>query len=154
MDLNNARVTHSNDLEENAEYYIEFQCHFIYKFIMEYNGTYTFTNKMYWFGDNVVVCKFKNLENIHEYLDDGFGENTTIKLLQNVKPISEIQIGDILDNNSFVYGLVEIETSKLRKYAKKSIPNKLYHLLTTDGQLKINSVDVKDYNNIIDKSII
>jgi hypothetical protein len=27
-------------------------------------------------------------------------------------------------------------------------------LLTTDGSLKINSVDVKDYNNIIDKFII
>ena len=64
MDLNNTRVTHSDDLEEDAEYHIEFQCHFIYKFIKEYNGTYTFTNKMYWFGDNVVVCKFKNLENI------------------------------------------------------------------------------------------
>ena len=95
-----------------------------------------------------------NLENIHEILDNGFEENTEIYLHKNKKQISQIKIGDILENGSVVYGLVEIEARKLRKYRNKRSPNKLYHLLTTDGRLIINSVDVKDYNNIIDKFII
>ena len=53
-----------------------------------------------------------------------------------------------------MYGLVEIDAIKLRKYYTHKVPSKLYHLLTTDGSLKINSVDVKDYNNLIDKFII
>jgi hypothetical protein len=96
----------------------------------------------------------QNLENIHEILDNGFEENTEIDLHKNKKQISQIKIGDILENGSVVYGLVEIEARKLRKYRNKRSPNKLYHLLTTDGRLIINSVDVKDYNNIIDKFII
>lgn len=102
--------------------------------------------------------KIKNLENIHEFLDDGFEENTIIKLNKNQKRISKIQIGDILENGSMVYGLVEIEAGKLRKFKNKTHPNKLFHLLTTDGTFtslqKLNSINVKDYNNIIDKFII
>ena len=95
-----------------------------------------------------------NLENIHEYLDDGFEENTEIKLHKTKKRIKEIKIGDVLENGTIVYGLVEIDTIKLRKYLTNKVHSKLYHLLTTDGSLKINSVDVKDYNNLIDKFII
>jgi len=105
--------------------------------------------------ENINISQsYKNLENIHEFLDDGFEENTEIKLYGDKKPISKIQIGDILENNSIVYGLVEIEARKLRKYKNKIPPNKLYHLLTTNGILNINSLDVKDYNNLIDKFII
>jgi len=101
----------------------------------------------------------KNLENIHEILDDGFDENIHIKLYNTTKSINKINIGDILENGSSVYGLVEIEAGKLRKYTNTNkSPKKLYHLLTTDGSFtslqKINSVDEKDYNNIIDKFII
>ena len=96
----------------------------------------------------------QNKENIHKFLDDGFEENTSIKLFTNKKLISKIKIGDILENGSIVYGLVEVEAGKLRKYENKTPPNKLYHLLTTDGTLNINSVDEKDYNNVIDKFII
>ena len=97
----------------------------------------------------------KNLENIHEYLDDGFEENTYVDINKTKIKINKIKIGDILDNGSIVYGLVEIDTGKLRKYNKnnKNI-NRLYHLLTTDGNLQINSENVKDYNNLIDKFII
>ena len=104
----------------------------------------------------------QNLENIHEYLDDGFEENTKIKLCKSNKLIKDIKIGDVLENGSIVYGLVQLEARKLRKYKNKIMPNKLYHLLTTDGTFpielkdlqKINSVNVKDYNNLIDKFII
>jgi len=102
--------------------------------------------------------KIQNLENIHEFLDDGFHENTIIKLDKSNKKIKEINIGDILENGSIVYGIVEVENKKLRKYMNKNIYNKLYHLLTTNGFFtilqKINSVDIKDYNNLIDKFII
>jgi len=96
----------------------------------------------------------KNLENIHEYLDNGFEENTLVKLYKTEKEIKNINIGDILENGSIVYGLVEVEARKLRKYINHPAPKKLYHLLTIDGNLKINSENIKDYNNIIDKFII
>jgi hypothetical protein len=102
--------------------------------------------------------EIQNLENIHEFLDDGFDENTIIKLNKSNKKIKEINIGDILENGSIVYGIVEVENKKLRKYMNKNIYNKLYHLLTTNGFFtilqKIDSVDIKDYNNLIDKFII
>lgn len=97
--------------------------------------------------------KIQNLEDIHEYLDVGFEKDTLIKLLNSEIPIHEIKIGDVLDNNSVVYGLVEIEATKLRNYKYKHI-NKLYHLLTTNGQFNLHYMNVKDYNNVIDKFII
>ena len=95
------------------------------------------------------------VENIHEILDDGFEENT---IVMN-KKIKEIMIGDVLENGAFVYGIVEVETNKLNKYinkngSNKNKPNKLFHLLTTDGNLIINNKNVKDYNNLIDENII
>jgi hypothetical protein len=98
----------------------------------------------------------QNLENIHEYLDDGFDENSIVSLMSlkpNV-PIKDIRVGDILENGSIVYGLVEINTRKLRKYNKQKCIKKLYNLLTTDGNFIVNSEKVKDYNNMIDKFII
>ena len=100
----------------------------------------------------------QNLEDIHKYLDDGFCQNTDIKLVNTNKYIKDIEIGDILDNGSSVYGLVELEATNLRKYKNKITTNKLYHLLTTNGYFtslqKGNLVIVKDYNNLIDKFII
>jgi hypothetical protein len=99
-------------------------------------------------------CK-NNLENIHEFLDDGFPENTFIQIYENNMPkivqIKDIQIGDSLENNNKVYGLVEIETNKMRKYLTSYRPNKLYHLLTEKGDLYINHSNIKDYNNLVDK---
>jgi len=92
-----------------------------------------------------------NLENIHAFLDEGFESYNFVKMRHMQKPIDTVQIGDVLENGAIVYGLVEIETNKLRKYFKS---NKLFHLLTTDGQFIINSANVHDYNYIIDKFII
>lgn len=130
--------------------------------IIELSGI-TFSDWDEIIDDKLTIIKkqnknIKNFENIHEFLDNGFKQNTHIKLYNNSKPINEINIGDILENGSSVYGLVEIEAGKLRKYTNKTSPNKLYHLLTTNGTFsslqKINFIDVKDYNNIIDKFII
>jgi hypothetical protein len=101
-----------------------------------------------------------NLENIHEYLDDGFEESVLVKLNNGEeKCVKNIQIGDVLDDFSIVYGLVEIDATKLRNH--KNI-DKLFHLLTTTGHFNINinlnsysySHCIKDYNNLIDKFII
>ena len=130
--------------------------------LIELDG-YTFSD---W--DEIVDNKFnelnyknnniQNLEHVHEFLDDGFEENTIINLYKDNKKIKEIIIGDILENGAIVYGIVEIEARKLRKYINKNTPNKLYHLLTTNGSFtisqNINSIDIKDYNNLIDKFII
>ena len=83
---------------------------------------------------NPKICKLEDINNI---LDKGFKENTLIELKTSVKQIKEIKIGDVLKNNAMVYGLVELK-------------NNMYHLLTTDGSLIINSENVKDYNNLID----
>lgn len=97
----------------------------------------------------------QNLENIHEYLDDGFEGNNIVSLLGSKIPIKDVKIGDILENGSTIYGLVEVETRKLRKYHRKIIkPTKLYNLLTTKGNFVINSKNTKDYNTLIDKFII
>ena len=105
--------------------------------------------------ENNSIC---NLENIHEFLDDGYKESTFVKLYKTTKEISKINVGDILENGSLVYGLVELEARKLRKYTNKTPPKKLYHLLTTNGSFTClqnkKIVDVKDYNNLIDKFII
>ena len=102
-----------------------------------------------------------NLENIHKYFDDGFEENTFVSLIdtinqrKEIKPIKEINIGDVLENGAIVYGLVEIDTRKLRKYDNiDNRPNKLHHILTNDGTFMLNLKNVKDYNNLIDKFII
>ena len=96
-----------------------------------------------------------NLENIHEYLDDGFEETVLVKMYDGKKTcIKNIQIGDVLDDFSIVYGLVEIDATKLRKYKNKKF-EKIYHLLTTNGYFKItNTKYIKDYNDLIDKFII
>ena len=94
----------------------------------------------------------QNLENIHEYLDEGFEESILINLNKGNKYIKDVKIGDILEDLSIVYGLVEIDTTKLRNYTNKT--GKIFHLLTTNGYFKINSDYIKDYNNLIDKFII
>jgi hypothetical protein len=112
--------------------------------LIELNGT-AFSD---W--DELIDENCKHLE--HAY--NGFEETTMVKLHNNSKPINCIKIGDILENGTSVYGLVETCDTKLRNCELTTPANKLYHLLTTDGTLLINSVDVKDYNNLIDKFII
>ena len=53
---------------------------------------------------------FNSTLDIHTYLDGGFVENTIITLLDGSKrEIKDIQVGDVLDGGTKVYGLVEIE---------------------------------------------
>ena len=75
--------------------------------------------------------------------------------------ISEIKIGDRLENGGLVYGIVEIDTCELRirNYGNlgvkdsTSIPKKLYNLLSTNKYFTIQSTIVGDYNSCIDNQL-
>ena len=55
-----------------------------------------------------------NTEDIHKFIDGGFVSTTVINLKNGTaKYISEISVGDILDNGEKVYGLVEINGEDL-----------------------------------------
>ena len=56
-------------------------------------------------------------KDIHKYFDGGFIGNTLIELEnKKYKPIKQINIGDILKNGEKVYGLVEMDGTKLAQY--------------------------------------
>lgn len=59
---------------------------------------------------------FYEKHDIHKLLDGGFVDNTEIKLKNgNIKCIKDIRIGDILENNEYVYGIVEIDGVNLNE---------------------------------------
>jgi hypothetical protein len=59
---------------------------------------------------------FYEKHDIHKLLDGGFVENTEIKLKNgSIKCIKDIRIGDILENNEYVYGIVEIDGVNLNE---------------------------------------
>jgi len=65
---------------------------------------------------------FKSTLDIHKYLDGGFVENTIITLLDGSKrEIKDIQIGDVLDGGTRVYGLVEIEGKYLHELCEYNL---------------------------------
>ena len=103
---------------------------------------------MFWFPLPNNPNQKYSLEDIHALLDYGFEKDT---LVNGVK-IQDIDIGFQINKDTMVYGLVEIDARHLRNYVGSQ--TKLHHLLTTNGSLEIDSVDVKDYNHLIDKFII
>ena len=65
---------------------------------------------------------FNSTLDIHTYLDGGFIENTIITLLDGSKrEIKDIQIGDVLDGGTKVYGLVEIEGKCLHELCEYNL---------------------------------
>jgi hypothetical protein len=65
---------------------------------------------------------FNSTLDIHTYLDGGFVENTIITLLDGSKrEIKDIQIGDVLDGGTKVYGLVEIEGKCLHELCEYNL---------------------------------
>jgi hypothetical protein len=114
------------------------------------------------FNEIYKIKTIKNTDKIHYYLDNGFLPETLIKLTNGkVKKIIDIEIGDIIDDNNTVYGLVEIDANKLylkpNEYlgidtliSSDSVSNKLYHLLTYSNKFKVGSILYSDYNSLID----
>jgi hypothetical protein len=115
----------------------------------------------------------------HDKLDGGFTGDSMITMNDGkTKTIKDIRVGDVLKNNSIVYGLVEIECPKLQftYYLGKNLkidggPNlkfkessdvlirkkttmseRLYHLLTSSGTFTCNNAILYDYNACIDHS--
>jgi hypothetical protein len=121
------------------------------------------------------VIPLVNTELIHKFLDCGFVKSTKVALENDLYvDINKIKINDILENGEKVYGIVEIDGTTVAKQFKYNlgenfiegyIPdltikkenvnrrtnNKLYHLLTDKGTLKIENVVIKDYNAAIDR---
>ena len=137
---------------------------------------------------NTLLCiKFNNCKkpykfktnDIHTYFDGGFIGSTIIKLKDgSKKTIQDIEVGDILENDENVYGLVEINGKNIDEqcvyylgknkkfeggcnlcFYNESInilttldlkENKLYHLLTDKKSFYINGIKFYDYNASID----
>jgi len=111
-----------------------------------------------------------NLEFIHQYFDGGIIKNTPIVKHGSMRPqpVQNIEIGDILQKNIEVYGIVQIDLADMR--SKKNIVGLtlldakmqsleknpetaspvLYHLLTSSGYFYLNNRIMHDYNNYID----
>ena len=111
-----------------------------------------------------------SLEFIHQYFDGGIKKNTSIIKhgAMPSQPIQRIEIGDILEKNIEVYGIVHVDaidiqnmdnvvggtllesTSKNLESVSKHPVSVLYHLLTSSGHFYLNNQRINDYNNYID----
>jgi len=69
---------------------------------------------------------FYEKHDIHKLLDGGFVKNTEIKLKNGtIKCIKDIRIGDILENNEYVYGIVEIDGINLNEQCTYYLGDKI-----------------------------
>jgi hypothetical protein len=69
---------------------------------------------------------FNERKDIHKYLDGGFVGNTEIKLKNGAeKQIKDICVGDVLENNENVYGIVEIDGRSLNGQYIYNLGNKI-----------------------------
>jgi hypothetical protein len=95
------------------------------------------------------------LQDIHIYLDSGFKKNTNIKLHnQTYKQIKDIKVGDLLENEIIVYGIVIINGNTLNKQFKYNLGNNIIieggpTLLLSDNENKYNRLSL--VSNIINK---
>jgi hypothetical protein len=123
--------------------------------------------------------KLSNSSDIHKYLDGGFSPNTIICLDNGEnKCIKDIAVGELLQNNIKVYGIVEVDGISLNNQSQFNLGNgtviegggnlnicdskienkklltnkynKLYHLLTTENIFWVNNCKFFDYNTCID----
>jgi hypothetical protein len=101
----------------------------------------------------------KNNE-IHQYLDGGFFENTEIAMENgSVKNIKDIIIGDILEDNIKVYGLVVIDGIKIEEQSEYNLGNSIFvkggtNLIPCDKKINFTStvyLDEKRKTKIMNK---
>jgi hypothetical protein len=85
----------------------------------------------------------KKTEDISLFFDCGFEKNTKIRLINEEKTISKINIGDILSTGGIVYGIVELANNNLGN-------EKLYNLLVTNKKIEVGNIIHFDYNHNID----
>jgi hypothetical protein len=87
---------------------------------------------------------FNGKNDIHKFLDSGFVGNTEIKLNDGIiKQIKDIHVGDILENNVIVYGIVEIDGKSLNGQYTYNLGNKLIqggpNLTICDKNINVSS---------------
>ena len=87
---------------------------------------------------------FNEKKDIHKFLDGGFIGNTEIKLSDGVvKQIKDIHVGDILENNESVYGIVEIDGRSLNSQYTYNLGNKIIeggpNLTICDKTIQVSS---------------
>jgi len=103
---------------------------------------------------------FNNKNDIHKCLDGGFVGHTEIKLNDGgVTQMKDIRVGDILENNTSVYGIVEIDGRSLNgqyifNLGKKTVeggPN----LTICDKNINVSSTLnlIENYDSYLDNQI-
>jgi hypothetical protein len=104
---------------------------------------------------------FNEKKDIHKFLDGGFIGNTEIKLSDGVvKQIKDIHVGDILENNESVYGIVEIDGRSLNSQYTYNLGNKIIeggpNLTICDKTIQVSStLNLNEiYDNYLDQSIL
>ena len=103
---------------------------------------------------------FNDKNDIHKCLDGGFVGHTEIKLNDGiVKQIKDIRIGDILENNTSVYGIVEIDGRTLNGQYIFNLGNKIVeggpNLTICDKNINVSSTLnlIENYDNYLDNQI-
>jgi len=125
--------------------------------------------------NNVHSTQCQNM--FHECFDGGFFGNTMISMSNGeLKKISHIGVGDTLEENIKVYGIVCVWTDRLETIVSEygynikwlnAVPsvsanqqttlykhaNIVYHLLTNQSMFKVDGHYTMDYNSYIDASL-
>jgi len=103
---------------------------------------------------------FNEKKDIHKFLDSGFVGNTEIKLSDgHVKQIKDICIGDILENNESVYGIVEIDGRNLNGQYTYNLGDKIFeggpNLTICDKNIQLSStLNLNEiYDNYLENKI-
>jgi hypothetical protein len=103
---------------------------------------------------------FNEKNDIHKCLDGGFVGHTEIKLNDGiVKEIKDIRVGDILENNTIVYGIVEIDGRSLNGQYIFNLGNKIVeggpNLTICDKNINVTSTLnlIENYDSYLDNQI-
>ena len=103
---------------------------------------------------------FNEKNDIHKCLDGGFVGHTEIKLNDGiVKQIKDIRVGDILENNTIVYGIVEINGRSLNGQYIFNLGNKIFeggpNLTICDKNINVTSTLnlIENYDSYLDNQI-
>jgi hypothetical protein len=98
------------------------------------------------------IKNIKNIEDVNQYLDGGFNENTNLRLDDGtIKKIKDIKIGEILECGAIVRGVVIINGDKLTNHYKYIINNEI---IEGGPNLPICDKKIINYTTLnLDKSI-
>jgi len=130
---------------------------------------------------NTKKINYENIKTLNEkYYTCGFHSKTLIKCWDGIKQINKVKIGDTIFG-SRVIGLFKSKNEEIDMYKYKNLlcsgnnivyhnnsyklvknvgkkisksKNPIYHIMTDDNRLMINSVEYRDFNIILDDKIV